>query len=346
MKIIEIDGSHGEAGGQILRTALSLSAITKKPFHIYNIRKARPVPGLQPQHLKSVEAAATLCQAEVKGNEKNSTELTFKPGKIQSGIFEFDIKTAGSVTLLLQTLIPIAINAKEPIKITVKGGTDVSYAPPIKYFQHIFSYYMRKIGIDMTIHAKKHGFYPKGQGEILIEVNPSEITPINIQRTGVMHRIDIHSTASTTLEKADVAGRQIKGFLKNIGKLYMPLVKNKFIEYTPTASTGSVIHAHAHYENAKLGASMLGKPGLKAENVGMQAAQALIKQIKSRAPFDEYMEDQIIPYMALSVIKHKKLAIIRIEHITKHTETNIWTVEQFLPVKFEQGNNVLECNPL
>ncbi len=346
MKFIEIDGSYGEAGGQILRTSLSLSAYTGKPFKISNIRKSRPIPGLQPQHMKSVQAAAALCNADTKGVEKHSMDVEFIPNKIQSGIFEFDIKTAGSVTLLLQTLLPICLKAKEPIKIIVKGGTDVQYAPPIKYFQHIFAYYMRKIGIDTKINVKKYGFYPKGGGEILLEFDPkkSDLKPINIQQRGILQRIDIHSIASETLEKANVAERQITGFMKNIGKLYTPLVKNKFIEYVPTSSVGSVVHCHAHFEKAKLGASWLGKPGLKAEHVGMQAAQALIMQIKQRAPLDEYMEDQIIPYMALSTMKYKKPSIISISHMTKHTETNIWTTKQFLPVKFEIGNNMLECN--
>ncbi|MAH43061.1 RNA 3'-phosphate cyclase [archaeon] len=346
MKIIEINGSHGEAGGQILRTSLALSAYTGKPFKISNIRKSRPIPGLQPQHMKAVQAAAALCSADTKGVEKHSMEVEFKPNKIKSGIFEFDIKTAGSVTLLLQALLPICLKAKEPIKIIVKGGTDVQYAPPIKYFQHVFAYYMRKIGIDTKIHVKKHGFYPKGGGKVLLEYDPknSSLKPINIQQRGILQRIDIHSTASETLEKAKVAERQLTGFMKNIGKLYSPLVKNKFIEYVSTSSIGSVFHCHAHFEKAKVGASWLGKPGLRAENVGMRAAQNLIEQIKQRTPLDEYMEDQIIPYMALSTMKHKKSSIIAISHMTKHTETNIWTTEQFLPVKFEIGKNVLECN--
>lgn len=344
MRIIEIDGAHGEAGGQILRTALSLSAVTQKPFRIFNIRSSRPVPGLQPQHIKSVEACAAMCDATVMGNEKNSTEITFMPKKIKSGIFEFDIGTAGSVTLLLQSLLPIAIYAKDPVQIMVKGGTDVKWSPPIKYFQHIFCYYMHKIGINAKVHIKKYGFYPKGGGEVLMEVKPSSIKEIDIQRTGVLQRIDVHSIASTTLEKSNVAGRQVDGFIKNIGKTNASLVKNKFIEYVATASIGSSLHCHAHYEHAKIGASALGEPGFRSEIVGALAAQHLIKQMKALAPFDEYMEDQIIPYMALSTVANNKSSIIRIAHLTKHTETNMWVVEHFLPVKFELGKNVLECN--
>ncbi|MFH1420757.1 MAG: RNA 3'-terminal phosphate cyclase, partial [Candidatus Aenigmatarchaeota archaeon] len=320
--MIEIDGSFHEGGGQILRTSLALSAITKKPFHITKIRAGRCNPGLQAQHMKSVEAAAMLCNASVSGNELGSQEVTFKPKDIISGIFDIDVGTAGAIALIFQTVIPICVRAKGEVKLKIKGGTDVQWAPPMFYVQHILCDYLKRIGISVTVTINKFGFYPKGGGEVLIDVVPcKKLLPIDIQQTGMLQRIDVHSTATTSLEKANVAGRQIDGFVRNIGKLYQPIVKNKFVHYVDSLSIGTSIHAHAHFEYAKLGASVLGERDKKAETVGAQCAERLIKQIKGRAPFDEYMEDQIIPFMALSSLDNKSTSIIRVGHLTKHTET-------------------------
>src|SRR3990167_5047423 len=183
--IIKIDGSFGEGGGQILRTALSLSAITKKPFEIYNIRASRKTPGLSPQHLQAVNATAQICNAEVIGNQLRSTDLKFYPGETQAGTYHFNIGTAGSVALVLQTIFyPLSL-ANKPSSITIVGGTHVTHSPCVNYLKQQWLYFLKKIGFDAEIETLKAGFYPRGGGEILVKITQkSPRHPLCIESKG------------------------------------------------------------------------------------------------------------------------------------------------------------------
>src|SRR3990172_3500545 len=170
--MLVIDGSFGEAGGQILRTAVALSAIKKIPIKVISIRKGRPEPGLKAQHLVGIQAAAELCNAKLTGASLGSTEITFTPGKIKTGGFKFDVGTAGAITLVLQTLVPIAAFAPGKVKLEIKGGTTVAWSPPIEYFQNIYCDYLEKMGILVNSEVIKYGFYPKGGGIVKVEISP------------------------------------------------------------------------------------------------------------------------------------------------------------------------------
>jgi RNA 3'-phosphate cyclase len=226
MEMIEIDGNHGSGGGQIIRTAVSMSALTGKPCHIRNIRAKRENPGLSYQHLTAVKAVAELCHAQLSGAELRSEELTFIPGKIGSGGFNFDIGTAGSITLVLQALLPAAIHAKGPIKFVVSGGTNVPLAPSPEYFQHIFSDYLKKMGINIQSETLKYGFYPKGGGKMQVLINPGIPKPLDLIDRGQLIKVDCWSIATKDLEKPLVAERQITGFRKEIG---MPIEKKNIV---------------------------------------------------------------------------------------------------------------------
>ena len=325
-RLILIDGSYLEGGGQIIRTSVALSAITGKPCKIFNIRKNRKNPGLQAQHLKGIEAAARVCDAELKNAKIGSDWIEFIPKKIKSGNFSIDIKTAGSLTLFLQTLLPMCIHADKEIILEVIGGTDVEWSPNVEYFQEVFCRNIEKMGVEIETEILKYGFYPKGGGRIKVKIKPCrKLKPWVCLERGNVKRYDIRSIVSKSLEKSKVAERQIEG-----AKKIIPKFDCEYFEYVETLSTGTAVHIHAHCDNSVLGSTFLGRIGKPAEKIGEDCALHLKKQIDSNACLDEHMADQILIYMALA--ENSKISFAE---ITNHCRTNMWVIEKFLPVKFE-----------
>ncbi len=331
--MIQIDGSHGEGGGQIIRTAIAMSAITGKPVRITNIRANRSNPGLQAQHLTGVKAAAELCNAKLKGAELRSTEIEFIPGKIKTGGFRFDIGTAGAITLVLQTLIPIAAFAPGTVRLEIKGGTHAMHSPPIEYFENVFCDYAEKFGLFCTQVILKYGFFPKGGGVVKVEVKPIKNgRPLALTERGKLLDVKVYSVASEDLKAANVTDRQVAGFRANVNADFS--VKS-FTNYVATLSTGSAVYAHALFENCKLGCSALGERGKKAEDVGKECAEGLMKEVNSSATVDKHLADQLIPFLGLFGGEFVT------SEITEHTKTNIWVVEQFVDKKFKvEGNKI------
>ena len=335
--MIEIDGSYGEGGGQIIRTSVALSALTKKPVRIYNIRANRKPNGLRPQHLTAVKAVADICNAKLSGAEVGSTEIIFEPDNIKGGSFSWDIGTAGSITLVLQALLPAAIFSKKEFTFDVIGGTNVTMCPPIEYLQHIFCDYLEKMGAKLKLEISKYGFYPKGGGRVKLRIQPAELHEIKILKRGKLLKTDIWSIASKELQKAQVAERQVKGFKHGFGETKYDKIHE---DYVDTFSIGSSIHAHNHYENCKLGAESLGKLGKPAEKVGEECAKKLLAEIDSESTLDSHMTDQIIPYIGMLGGE------FRADETSSHTKTNIWVSEQFLPVLFVIKEGILTCKNL
>lgn len=331
--MLEIDGSYLEGGGQIIRTAVALSAIRKIPVKITNIRKGRPESGLKAQHLTGVEAAARLCDAKLTGARIGSTELTFEPKKIKFGKFNLDIGTAGAITLVLQTIVPIAAFAPSRTTFVISGGTNVSWSPSIEYFQNIFCDYAEKFGLNINCEVEKYGFYPKGGGIVKIEIAPiKNPKSLNITTRGKSFGIKAFSIATEDLQKPQVAERQIDGFRKAMSADFK--IKG-LSNYIRSLSTGSSIYAHALYENCKLGCSAIGERGKPAEKVGEECASDLLREINSDATVDKHLADQLIPFLGLfggSFITSE---------ITNHTKTNIWVIEKFIDKKFKiEGNKI------
>jgi len=335
--MVEIDGSYLEGGGQIIRTAIALSSITKKPIHMYNIRVGREKPGLRPQHLVGIEAAVRMSNGEAEGLRLGSMDITFIPGEIRGGNYFIDTKTAGAITLILQTLVPMGIYADSTSLFEIKGGTAVPFSPSIEYFQHIFCYYLKIMGISVFTDTESHGFYPAGGGKIFTKLEPGKIKNINLTRRGELQKINVLSIASHHLKEAKVAERMINGF-----KRIFPKANTKF-QYVDALSPGCFIRSHAHFENGKLGADALGEKRKKAEDVGEDAALRLKSAIESNTLIDLWMVDQIIPYFALAAYETEKKAKIRIPELTRHAQTNIWVVKNFLTVDFRVVEDVLEC---
>ena len=331
--MLTIDGRYGEGGGQILRTSICLSALTDTPCTITNIRANRPTPGLKAQHLMGLKAAAEICRAQTKGFNLGSTTVAFTPGKIKGGDYTIEVGTAGSVTLILQVLVPICLHAEDTVTLTITGGTDVKWSPSASYFEHVFCSFLKKMNVNIQFTVKKYGFYPKGGGTVKVVVSPwEEKKPLYILERGSITKIDINSVASVALKKARVAERQSEAFLSTYSQ-YPGHVKNLYVD---TYNPGSSFCAHAHCENSVLGVDSLGERGKPAEKVGEEAASLLKKEIASGHALDVHMGDQIIPYLALAGGE------VSVSSISEHTKTSIWVCQQFLDTEISVSGNVIK----
>jgi RNA 3'-phosphate cyclase len=336
---IEIDGSFGEGGGQILRTATALSAIKKIPCRIFNIRAKRKNPGLQTQHLLGLRALTELCNGKLEGDYLNSTEIKFYPGEITKDKILVKIPTAGSITLVLQTLIPVCIFAKNKIEIYFEGGaTDTFFSPTIDHFRYVFLKILEKMGVKVEIEILKRGYYPEGGAKLKAKIYPTRLKPINLTERGKIKKILIISGASQSLKNKKVAERQVDGAKEILGKLNLPIEEK--IEYYETQSAGSQVCVILEFENTILGMDQLGKLGKRAEDVGKEAAIELLKEEKTQACLDRYLADQILPYMALAEGNSK----VTVSEITEHCKTNIWVIEKFIKGKFEIRKNLISWN--
>jgi RNA 3'-phosphate cyclase len=334
--MIEIDGSTYEGGGQILRTACALSTVTQKPCRVFNIRKNRPKPGLMHQHLWGIKALAELCSGRLEGAELGSREIKFYPGQTYRDRILVKIPTAGSITLVLQTLIPPALTAPQPIKISFEGGaTDTFFSPTIDYFQYVFLKVLEKMGSKIGINIQKRGYYPEGGAKVEVKTTPSKLKNLNLTERGKLKKILTISGASEFLKNKKVAERQLQGVREILGKLKLPVEEK--VEYHQTQSHGSQICLVADFENTVIGTDNLGKLGKRAEDVGREAALELLKEQKTEACLDKHLSDQILPYLALAPGKSR----ITTSGITKHAQTNIWVIEKFIDRKFKIDGNLI-----
>ncbi|MDI6591693.1 MAG: RNA 3'-terminal phosphate cyclase [Patescibacteria group bacterium] len=338
--MIEIDGSYGSGGGQILRTACALSVVTKKPCHVFNVRRGREKPGLMPQHLLGIQALARLCNGRLEGDYLNSEEIKFYPGETYRDRVSVNIPTAGSITLVLQSLIPPALFAPGPIKISFNGGaTDTFFSPNIDHFRYCFLKILEMIGCKIEINVLKRGYYPEGGAKAEVTISPSKLKSLNLMKRGPLKKILIISGASEFLKDKKVAERQLAGVREILGKLKLPLEER--VEYYDTRCPGSQICLIAEFENTVIGTDNLGKLGKRAEDVGKEVALELLKEQKSEACLDKHLADQILPYLALA----KNESQVTVSEITNHCKTNIWVIEKFINGKFKIEGNLISWLP-
>jgi len=336
----EIDGSHGEGGGQILRGAIALSAMTGKPTRIINIRSKRPNPGLQPQHIVSLKAAATICGAVAKGLEIGSTEVEFAPGRIVAGSYIFDIKTAGSITLVIQALLPILSFGERTSVVTIEGGTDVPWSPGIDYVRQVMIPGLSAFGVRAGVEVERRGHYPRGGGRVTLNVEGAEsLLPHSAVKRGEVRCITglSHCTnlpGHVARRQADAALEQLRecGFCE--GKI------DEEISQTQSGGPGSGILLLAEAGGTMhVAADALGAKGKRAEEVGREAANRLVNELRSGMAADRHMGDMAIIYMASAT----GISELGISSMTPHTETMIWLSEVFLGVKWEsktQGSGI------
>ncbi len=334
--LIEIDGSFGEGGGQIVRTACSLAAVTGKACRIFNIRYSRRQPGLRPQHVAGVRALAQLCDAGIEGDQVDSRELLFRPGQIRAHHLMVNVETAGSITLMLQALLPAIVASGKPATIEFEGGgTDTSHAPTFDYFEQVFLWFLRRAGIAAEISVGRRGYYPKGGAAAGFRVASAKLGSIHLIDRGRLERVTLISRASEILARRRVAERQIEGALGVLEGLHVPA--RSHFEYHFSFSPGSSICVIAEFANTVIGASALGAPGKMAEDVGREAAGDLARQLRDSACLDRYMADQILPYLALG----GRGSGATVAEITSHCWTNMGVIERFLDGLFEVADRTI-----
>jgi len=276
--MIEVDGSFGEGGGQVLRTAVALAAVLSKEVRVFNIRAGRAEPGLRPQHVTGVKAAAQLCSGELKGLEVGSTEFVFKPGKLKAGGFRFDVGTAGSVTLVLQTLMPIFAFSPGSVQLEITGGTDVKWSPPIDYLRLVTLPVLKKIGYQGDLERVRRGHYPKGGGLVRFSTTgPQMLQPLIAEKAGSVSKI--YGVSHAVALPRHVAERQAAAARKNLeeARLPSPSIDIEVLEDKRPAGPGSGIVLSAETQKGNiLGSDALGERGTPAEEVGSTAGLSLI----------------------------------------------------------------------
>jgi len=329
--LIDIDGSYGEGGGQILRTALAFSAIFNVPIEVHHIRAGRKNPGLQPQHLKGVEALARITEAQTKGVKIGSEKITFLPKRIIPGDYQFEVGTAGSVTLVLQALLPPLCLAQEGSRITLVGGTHVQWSPPFHYLKEVLFPTLHSIGISVEATIERWGWYPKGGGILHVEIQPAhEIKAISLIDRGTIKKI--RGLSATSYLPKHVAERQRDYAIREVAKELKLEPEIVVLHNTPSNSTGSFFFLVAESEKAIAGFSSLGERGKPAEEVAKEAVNSLRDYLGSEGCIDPHLADQLIPFMAFA----KGISSFTTTRITEHLLSNLWVVQHFSEVKISQ----------
>jgi RNA 3'-terminal phosphate cyclase (ATP) len=333
--MIEIDGSEGEGGGQILRSALSLSMCTDQPFRLKNIRAKREKPGLMRQHLTALLAAAAICDASVTGADIGSGEITFRPARVKPGDYQFAIGTAGSCTLVLQTLLPPLLTASSSSTIRVTGGTHNKASPPVDFLQRSYLPLVERMGPTVQLDLVRHGFYPRGGGEILAHVTPSaRLSPLSLTERGV--RKGGYAEAYIAGIPMHVASRE----LEIVGKMLNWPGENLHVrglsgEFGP----GNALTITVEHDAITEVFTGFGEKGVSAESVAKRAVDATRNYLASEAPVGPHLADQLLLPMALAGSGEFVTM-----PVTQHFESHVSIIRAFMDRRIGvsgQGNLVL-----
>ncbi len=325
MSVVQIDGSYGEGGGQILRTALTLSMVTKTPFELINIRAKRPKPGLRPQHLTCVKAAQKICGAQVEGAKVGSQCLSFVPGELRPGHYFFDIGTAGATSLVFQTIGPALALASGPSKIVLKGGTHVPHAPSFHYLAEIYAPIVKLLGFNFGLKLRRYGFYPAGGGEVVVEIAPAT-PPKPLMLLGPYKGKNVRVLSVVTEDlPAHIRTRQAKAasdYLLKAG--FKPVV---ILEKARAQSPGTFVFVSITEEVKRAGFISLGKKGKPAEKVAAEAVAEFLAFYRAGKAVDPYLADQLLLPLALRQVSFH----FDVSRLTRHFFTNLWVIKYFLP---------------
>jgi len=326
---VQIDGSLGEGGGQILRTSLSLSVISGRAFHITKIRSSRKKPGLMAQHLAAVDAAAEISAARLEGATLHSTELSFIPTKIKSGRYKFNIQTAGSSSLVLQTIFLPLSRAGSASSFQITGGTHVPWSPCYHYLALQWLPYLLKIGFDADLTLEKAGFFPQGGGQVRGTIRPAaSLTPLEIEQRGKLLSIEgISAVANLKTEIAERQKRQALGrLLKSLIGLGSLPIRIRIVELS-SYGKGTFLLLKGNFENGSCCFFSLGEIGKPAERVADEAVDEFLRFLETDGAVDPYLADQLM----LPLILTGGTSRIRTSEISAHLLTNAAVLDAFRP---------------
>lgn len=327
--MLEIDGSHGEGGGQLLRTAVALAALTGKEIRVHSIRSGRANPGLAPQHLAAVRAVAALCRAHVEGLSLRSREIRFTPGKLDGGEFTFDVGTAGSITLVLQALLPVMTAARASFRVQVIGGTDVRGAPPLDYLREVLLPLIAVIGVPARLAVHRRGYYPAGGGAVEVAVAPGKIRALHLAAPGRL--LAVGGRAHVAHLPAHIAERMRAAALESLEVRNVPVrCDTALLGGNEAIGQGGAVVMWAQCENTVLGAGRVAERGVRAETLGSAVGAELAADLTVAASVDVHAADQILVYLALAA----GTSSFTTRGVSRHAETGMWLIEQFLPVRF------------
>ena len=327
--LVKIDGSHGEGGGQILRTAISLSAISGKPIEVTNIRANRTNPGLRPQHLAGIKIIADLFHAKSENLKVGAEWIRFSPSdKFEGGSIKFDIGTAGSIPLILMTVVPAVSLSNNSLQIEVTGGTDVKASPTIDYIKHIVAKSYLSIGPKFSVDVLKRGYYPKGGGVVQCTIKPCK-TPSTIEllATGYLEPKIISVCSQLPVH---VAKRQISSALIALEKKDIRC-SNYTASIETSISPGSSILVYSAADfGLYVGGDSIGELGKRAESVGTEAAMRFLDSTLAQATVDPFLADMLVLPLALS----KGRSRYRVARVTQHLLTNLHIVSEIVRCKY------------
>jgi RNA 3'-phosphate cyclase len=325
--VIEIDGSHGEGGGQLVRTAVALSALTGKPLRLHNARASRARPGLAPQHLAAVRAVAALCDARCEGLELRAGAFTFEPrSRPAGGELRVDVGTAGCVTLVLQALLPVLLAAPGPSRVVVRGGTDVRLAPSWDYFCEVLLRLLARVQVRVRASIARRGYYPHGGGEVALEVEPGVPAPLVLHKpTGPWNIAGEAHVANLPL---NIAERMRDAACAALGR--EAAIATRMLGREEARGTGGAITVWAESDAGLLGASRVAERGVRAETLGAAAGQELAADIASGATLDTHAADQVLVYLAMA----RGRSSVTVRTVSSHARTAMWLIPQFLAARF------------
>lgn len=321
--MLEIDGSQGEGGGQILRTSLGLSLLTGTAFRIYSIRAKRSNPGLQRQHLAAVRSAAELGKADVKGAALGSREIVFRPGKVEPGGYTFSVGSAGSATLVLQTVLPALLTATGPATLTLEGGTHNPWAPPFDFLEKAFLPILNRMGPAVVATCERRGFYPAGGGRIVVSVRPApKLAPIDLLERGQLRAV--RATAVVISLPAHIAERELRAVEERLGRVLPKVVVDR-----EARGPGNILTIEVESDHVTEVFTGFGKKGVPAEKVAGDAAQEAQAYLDRGAPVGEHLADQLLIPWALA-----GAGSFVASSVSRHASTNLEVIRLFLGTKF------------
>ncbi|MCX7961466.1 MAG: RNA 3'-terminal phosphate cyclase [Burkholderiales bacterium] len=326
--MIELDGAYGEGGGQLVRLAVALAALSGKPARVFDVRARRKRPGLGHQHLAAVRAVAAACDARCENLALGSRAFAFEPrAQAAGGDYRVEVGTAGSVTLVLQAILPVLVCARRASRVTVTGGTDVREAPTWDYFDRVHLRLLARMGLRVGARALRRGYYPAGGGEVCVEIEPGQPSPPAFGETREAARVE--GEAQVARLPVRIAERMREAALAALGRR-PAAIGVRALDEAEAAGPGGAITLWTETEGALLGASRIAERGVRAETLGAAVGAELAADLAGGANLDVHGADQALVYLALA----RQRSAFTVRAVSEHARTAMWLIERFLPVRF------------